>query len=183
MNRQYYLDLAAAGLRMPICTDLVLHEECRPEEARNDGAALGRVIERSARRWHTPLAVPLMDLRLEKIDLLALAGVPAAEAESYHISAPMDEGTLTKLCGAQVAGVCAGSRARDEALQYVATKEGLVPVGMSIGPFSLTTRLLADPITVTALAGMGVIRGRFGRSKAALAVCSNFGGCGSAIHT
>ncbi len=156
MNRPYYLDLAAAGLRMPIGTDLILHEECRPEEVRNDGAALGRVIERSARRWHTPLAVPLMDLRLEKIDLLALAGIPAAEAESYHISAPMDEDTLTRLCGAQAVRVCAGSRARDEALQYVATKEDLVPVGMSIGPFSLTTRLLADPITVTALAGMGI---------------------------
>jgi len=156
MNRQFYLDLAAAGLRMPIGTDLILHAESKPEEVRNDGAALGRVVERAARRWHTPLAVPLMDLRLEKIDLLALTGISAQEAEGYHFTAPMDEDTLTKLCGAQTVGGCPGSCARDEALRYVATKEDLVPVGMTIGPFSLTTRLLADPITVTALAGMGI---------------------------
>ena len=77
MNREFYLDLAARGLRMPIGTDLVMHEESEPEKVRNDGAALGRVIETAARRWGTPLAVPLMDLRLEKIDLLALAGFPA----------------------------------------------------------------------------------------------------------
>ncbi|MGO8718633.1 MAG: uroporphyrinogen decarboxylase family protein [Acidobacteriaceae bacterium] len=155
MNRQFYLDLAARGLRMPIGTDLVMHEENEPERVRNDGGALGRVIERAARRWGTPLAVPLMDLRLEKIDLLALAGIPAAEAEAYHFTSPMDEAMLTRLCGEQTGPLCAGSLARDEALAYIRTRQDLVPVGMAIGPFSLTTRLLADPITVTAMAGSG----------------------------
>jgi hypothetical protein len=159
MNRQFYLDLAARGLCMPIGTDLVMHEEREPEMVRNDGVALGRVIERAARRWGTPLAVPLMDLRLEKIDLLALAGVAETEAERFHFTSPLDETVLATLLGAQAVPLCAGSTARDEALAYIDTLPDLVPVGMAIGPFSLTTRLLADPITLTAMAGSGVEAG------------------------
>jgi hypothetical protein len=156
MNREYYLELAARGLRMPIGTDLVMHEESEPEKVRNDGDALARVIERAARRWGTPLAVPLMDLRLEKIDLLAMAGISEAEAETFHFTAPLDEAALAKMCGEQAELLCAGSRARDQALASIATQKNLVPVGMAIGPFSLTTRLLADPITAAAMAGSGM---------------------------
>jgi len=156
MGREFYLELAAGGLRMPIGTDLVMHEESDPEKVRNDGPALAQVIERAARRWASPLAVPLMDLRLEKIDLLRLAGIPEAEAESYHFTSPLSEAMLAKLCGEQTEPLCAGSRARDEALACIGTHQDLVPVGMAIGPFSLTTRLMADPITVAALAGSGV---------------------------
>jgi hypothetical protein len=156
MNREYYLELAASGLRMPIGTDLVMHEEKNPAQVRVDGAALGRVVERTARRWDTPLAIPLMDLRLEKIDLLALAGIPENEAETFHFKSPMSETLLARLCGEQTDPFCAGSIARDEAIAYIAGKDDLIPVGMAIGPFSLTTRLLADPITVAAIAGSGV---------------------------
>ncbi len=156
MDRKFYLELASRGLRMPIGTDLVMHEESEPEKLRNDGPALGRVIERAARRWGTPLAVPLMDLRLEKIDLLALAGVSATEAESYHMGAPLDEPALATMCGEQTVPLCPGSLARDEALAYIRAQHDLIPVGMAIGPFSLTTRLLADPITAAAMAGSGV---------------------------
>lgn len=156
MDRKFYLDLAARGLRMPIGTDLVMHEESEPEKVRNHGGALARVIERAARRWGTPLAVPLMDLRLEKIDLLALAGIAESEAERYHFSSPLDETILTTLCGEQTVPLCAGSLARNEALASIAAQQDLVAVGMAIGPFSLTTRLLADPITLAAMAGSGV---------------------------
>lgn len=141
---------------MPIATDLVMHEEREPDRVRNDGGALADVIERAARRWDTPLAVPLMDLRLEKIDLLALAGVSETEAETYHFTSPVDEATLARICGEQTEPMCAGSRARDEALSQICTKPDLVAVGMAIGPFSLTTRLLSDPISVAAMAGLGV---------------------------
>jgi hypothetical protein len=80
MNRQFYLDLAACGMRMPIGTYLVMREEREPEKVRNDGGALGRVIERAALRWGAPLAVPLIDLRSERINLLARAGIPGSEA-------------------------------------------------------------------------------------------------------
>lgn len=156
MERSFYLNLAARGLRMPVGTDLVLHEEADPESARNHGPALGRVIERAARRWNTPLAIPLMDLRLEKTDLLALAGVAEADSEAYHFTAPLDEDLLEKLCSSEPVAGCPGSQARDEALDYIGTCAGLVAVGMAIGPFSLTTRLMKDPITAVALAGSGI---------------------------
>jgi hypothetical protein len=141
---------------MPVGADLTLHEEPDPELARNDGAALGRVIERTARRWNTPLAIPLMDLRLEKTDLLARAGIPASETEKYHFNSPLDESTLNALCGTHAAPQSSGSIARDEALRYIAAIPDLIPVGMAIGPFSLTTRLMADPIGAAAIAGSGV---------------------------
>lgn len=156
MNRQYYLDLAAGGLRFPIGADMVLHEESDPQQVRNDGAALAAVIERTARRWGTSLAVPLMDLRLEKIDLLAMAGISEADAETYHFASPLDEAVLFTLCREQSSPVCAGSQARDEALAIISQQKDLLPIGMAIGPFSLTTRLLADPITAGAMAGSGV---------------------------
>jgi hypothetical protein len=156
MDRQFYLDLAARGICMPIGTDLVMNEEPEPEKVRNDGAALGHVIVRAARRWGTPLAVPLMDLRLEKIDLLAMAGVNPHDAESYHFKAPLDEATFAALLGEQTVPFCPGSKARDEALAFVAAQEDLISVGMAIGPFSLTTRLMDDPISAAALAGGGL---------------------------
>ena len=141
---------------MPIGADLVLHEEPDPDQARNDGIALGRVIEKTARRWATPLAIPLMDLRLEKTDLLACAGVPALDAEKYHFTSPLNESTIAALCAGQSAPLCPGSIARDQALRYIASLPDLVPVGMAIGPFSLISRLMPDPITAAAMAGSGV---------------------------
>ena len=166
---------------MPIGADLTMHEEREPEKVRTDGARLGRVIERTARRWGTPLAVPLMDLRLEKTDLLALAGIAAAAAETFQFKAPLTEAELTTLCGEQTVPFCAGSLARDEALAYIRTKPDLVAVGMAIGPFSLTTRLLADPITATAMAGKGVEAEDSDEVRAALAVPARGGSGGSAF--
>lgn len=156
MDRSFYLDLAASSLSMPIGTDLMLHEEADPKATRTNGLALGRVIERAARQWQTPLAVPLMDLMLEKFDLLAQIGVAAKDAEKFHFSGPLEERELTALCGESHAPSCPGSKARDEALEYIRATTDLLPVGMAIGPFSLATRLLADPITAAAMAGSGV---------------------------
>jgi len=141
---------------MPVGADLTLHEEPDPEQARNNGEALGRVIERTARHWRTPLAIPLMDLRLEKTDLLARIGISAGDSEKYHFTSPLDEFALTALCGTQAEPQCPGSIARDQALSFIAAIPDLIPVGMAIGPFSLTTRLMADPITAAAMAGSGV---------------------------
>lgn len=156
MDSQFYLDLAARQLAMPIGTDLVLHEETDPDRVRNDGPALGRVIARAARRWGTPLAVPLMDLRLEKIDLLSMLGVDAKAAEAYHLAEPLDQASLELLLGPQSTPLSPGSQARDAALDFIATQPDLIPVGMAIGPFSLTTRLMADPISAASLAGSGI---------------------------
>jgi uroporphyrinogen-III decarboxylase len=156
MNRQFYLDLAAQGLRMPIGADLVLHEESNPEETLRDGERLGQVVEKAARRYRTPLAFPLMDLRLEKADLLQFVGVPESQVDSFHFTEPPREEMLAGLCNAAARPFSARIQANQGAVRYIAGKTGLFPVGMLIGPFSLMTKLVSDPISPIAMAGNGV---------------------------
>lgn len=159
MNRRFYLDLAARGLRMPIGTDLVLHEQPDPEEVVLDPERLGRVMQLAAERYRTPLAMPLMDLRVDKADLVGNLGVDESEAETFHFTAPPSEGDLARLRGRLDAPFNRRSRAHIGSIRYVAGNTDLVPVGMAIGPFSLMTKLMADPITPVALAGRGLTGG------------------------
>jgi uroporphyrinogen-III decarboxylase len=46
-----------------------------------------------------------------------------------------------------------------EAIHYIANETDLLPVGMGIGPFSLMTKLISDPITPVYLAGDGATAG------------------------
>lgn len=151
-----YLDLAAAGLRMPIGADLVLHEHDNPEAILFDAEALGRVVELAARRYRTPLAFPLMDLRLEKADLLACCGVPEPEIDLYHFPAPPPESEVERIVNAASRPFSARIQANHGAVRYIAEQTDLLPVGMLIGPFSLMTKLVADPIAAVAMAGSGV---------------------------
>jgi uroporphyrinogen-III decarboxylase len=147
MDRQYYLDLAASGLKMPIGTHLVLHEHPDHAIIPDDGRRLGSVIEKAAQRFRCPMALPLMDLKLEKEALLLACGIAAEEVDSFHFSeTPADDWgiPLTRKMDA----VC-------EAIHYIAHETDLLPVGMGIGPFSLMTKLISDPITPVFLAGAG----------------------------
>ena len=148
MNRQFYLDLAAGGLRLPIGTHLVHHSQADPKAIELDGRRLGAVVLAAAQRFGSPLAFPLMDLTLEKAALLLACGVPEAEIESHHYTTPPPTPVEIPLT--------ARMRASCEALTYVAAHPGYVPVGMAIGPFSLTTKLISDPITPVFLAGTGL---------------------------
>ena len=84
----HFRALAAAGLRTPIGTDLVLHERPDPEAVRLDGRRLAGVVREAAERYRTPLAIPLMDLRLEKADLVRLVRPDVAEPDTFHFDAP-----------------------------------------------------------------------------------------------
>ena len=147
MDRQFYLDLAAAGLSMPIGTHLVLHEHSDPAAIVQDGDRLGRVVEESARRFRMPLAFPLMDLKLEKEALLLARGVPETAVDSYHFS-EMPESNGEFRLTQNMEAVCG-------AIRYIATETDLIPVGMGIGPFSLMTKLISDPIAPVFMAGTG----------------------------
>ncbi|WP_321477559.1 uroporphyrinogen decarboxylase family protein [uncultured Paludibaculum sp.] len=149
MNAAYYVDLARQGLRMPIGADLVLHEQADPESILHDAGRLGAVVESAARRYRTPLAFPLMDLRLEKSDLLAHFGVPAADVDTFHFKEAPDEDVV-------FGEFLERHKANHGAVRYIAERTDLLPVGMLIGPFSLMTKLVADPITGVALAASGV---------------------------
>lgn len=147
MDRKFYLDLAASGHRMPIGAHLVLHGHQDHKAILLDPERLGGVVEETARRFNTPLAMPLMDLMLEKEAMLLAMGVPAAEIDSFHFR-DVPEGDVAFAPTPRMRAACG-------AISRVAESPDLVPMGMGIGPFSLMTKLVADPIAPVYLAGIG----------------------------
>ncbi len=157
MNRIYYQDLAKQGLSMPIGADLVLHGEPDVAAVLRDGAALGRVVEKTARRFATPLAIPLMDLQLEKATLLRGLDIPVADVATYHFDAPPTDAQMETLRRRVREPLSPQQQVHVDAVAYIAQHApDLVPCGMTIGPFSLMTKLLKDPITPVYLSGMGI---------------------------
>ncbi|MFA7236589.1 MAG: uroporphyrinogen decarboxylase family protein [Phycisphaeraceae bacterium] len=173
MNRSFYLDLARAGHRVPIGTDLVLHEQADAPDIMLSGPRLGQIVVDSARRYRSPLALPLMDLRIEKSLLAQSLGIGARpskpgqsesssaapgssdDIDQWHIDTVPDEKAFA---AARKINVLTHPRAKAtaDAVAYVAQQKDLVPIGMGIGPFSLMTKLIADPITPVFLAGTGI---------------------------
>jgi len=113
------------------------------------------VVTAAADRYRTPLAVPLMDLRLEKQDLVArLRGdVPA---DTFHFDEPPQPDDLARARDTARAPFAPRQQAQHEAIRRIAERGDLMPLGIAIGPFSLLTRLLADPISAVALCGAGI---------------------------
>ncbi len=157
MNRNFYIDLALNGLRMPIGSDLVLKEKADHEQRLFNGKLLGEVIVETAKRFNTPLAFPLMDLTVEKEWLVALLGIPRNNIREWHFEknpSPEDLAVVkqglheNKYLTRRIQTNC-------EAIKYVAQNSTYLPVGMSIGPFSMMTTLISDPITAVYMAGAG----------------------------
>jgi uroporphyrinogen-III decarboxylase len=157
MHRSFYLGLS--GRRLPVATHLVLHENPEPEAILLDGRRLAEVLVETARRFDSPLALPVMDLTLEKDVALRALGVPAQEIPTYHFEDLPTAEALTAVAEMDVLG-SPRIAATCDALTRIATahSDGAaeVPVGMCIGPFSLLTKLIADPITPIYLAGSGL---------------------------
>lgn len=156
MDRAFYLDLAASGLRMPIGADLVLHQYDDPQDIIHHANRLGAVVAEAAARYRTPLAFPLMDLRLEKADLLEFLGVTESEVDTYHFSSAPTARTLREVEAAAQRPFSRRITANQGAVRYIAEQTQLLPVGMLIGPFSLMTKLVSDPIAPVAMAGSGM---------------------------
>lgn len=154
MTRSFYIDLANRGLKMPMGTDIVLNEHPDPEAIRVDGRRLGDVMIEAARRYRTPLALPQMNLTLEKDALLVLMGLDGGAGE-FHFAAPPSAELLARFEARLKGPLTPECEANIEAIAHVARSSDLVPLGMCIGPFSLMTKLLADPIMPVTLAGMG----------------------------
>ena len=148
MQNSFYIDLAKAGHRAPIGTHLILHTRKDHDAILLDGAALGGVVAETAERFQTPMAVPLMDLTLEKAALLEEMGVASSEVDSFHFDQPPQFSGALKTTPRM--------RATCDAIHHVASKTSLLPIGMGIGPFSLMTKLVKDPITPVFLAGSGM---------------------------
>jgi len=157
MNRSYYLNLAASGIAVPIGAHLSLHQNPDAEQVELDPDRLGQVIARTAERYGTPLAFPLMDLRLEKADLLSLCGVAGREVGQFHFTEAPSQSTIDAVArGLADVPFSSRSLAHIGAISFVARRTSLLPIGMCIGPFSLMTKLIEDPISPVAMAGMGL---------------------------
>lgn len=148
MSAAPFLDLAATGHRAPIGTHLVLQTRTDAESILLDGQQLGGVVAETAERFQTPLAIPLMDLTLEKAAFLGAQGVPADAVDSFHFEGLPERSGELRMTPRMLA-TC-------EAISHVASKTSLVPIGMGIGPFSMMTKLVRDPITPVFLAGTGM---------------------------
>ena len=165
MHQTYYTDLAARGLRAPVGAHLVLHTYADPDAIMLDGKRLGEVIAGTARRFDCPLAIPLMDLTLEKDALLRACGIPEAEIESFHFPAPSaspDNPPALPPAPDALPPIPLTPRmeATCGALAHIAREHpALLPIGMGIGPFSLMTKLIAEPIMPVYLAGSGLTAG------------------------
>jgi uroporphyrinogen-III decarboxylase len=114
------------------------------------------VVEAAARRYRTPFAFPLMDLTLEKLDLLHFLGVPGAAVDLFHFPEAPSLKTVSEVVAASGRPFPLRIEANQNAVRYIAESTDLLPVGMLIGPFSLMTKLVADPIVPVAMAGSGV---------------------------
>lgn len=156
MSRDIFLGLAAQGHRLPIGTDLVLHSHADTQAILQDGTALGRVVEETANTFHTPLAIPLMDLTVEKEAILTLLEVEPSAIPTFHFTDIPDAQALAKVRETVSQLPATRMRASVEAVRYVARNTTLYPMGMAIGPFSLMTKLISDPITPVYMAGTGV---------------------------
>jgi uroporphyrinogen-III decarboxylase len=156
MDRKFYLDLAKSGAAFPIGTDLVVHEKQDPKKVMLDGVLLGKSVEEASRRYHTPLAFPLMDLKLEKALLLDILGIPLDKVDTYHFETCPTDDMIDKVKKELPYRTLPRIQATCDAVRYISEKTDLVPVGMCIGTFSLMTKLMTDPITSVYMLGMGI---------------------------
>ncbi len=147
-TRAKLLKLAAEGHRVPIGTHLVLHRHPDHAAIQLDGARLGQVIIEAAGHYNSPLGMPLMDLSIEKDAMLRTFGVPAHEIDIHHFTA------VPPAC--KSFDTTAKMKASCTAIREVGRHPDLMPMGMGIGPFSLMTKLVPDPITPVFLAGTGL---------------------------
>ena len=127
-----------------------------PEAIRHDGRRLGAVMAEAAQRYGAPVAIPLMDLTLEKADILRAFGVPPERADAFHFSEPPAPERVRAYEDAIDAPFTPRNQAHIDSVRYIRECTGLTPIGMAIGPFSLMTKLVADPIAGVAMAGKGL---------------------------
>lgn len=156
MKRAQIIDFAKQKPRMPIVTDLVLQEHADHPAICRDGARLGQVVAESSRRYKTPFAIPIMDLTVEKDYLTRLLDVPETEWATWHFTQLPAAETMPALLSKIASASDPRMNAMAQSLRWISANTKLIPVGMVIGPFSLMTKLLADPITAVYIAGTGV---------------------------
>jgi uroporphyrinogen-III decarboxylase len=135
---------------------LILKEKDDHEKRLYNGKLLGEVIVETAERFKTPIALPLMDLTVEKEWMLSSIGIQEKDIEEFQFTSEPNEISAEFLGKKLQENPTARLRASCEAIEHTSRCSGLIPTGMVIGPFSLMVKLIPDPITGVYLAGMGM---------------------------
>ncbi|MBL8025494.1 MAG: hypothetical protein JNL74_03740 [Fibrobacteres bacterium] len=157
MSRKFFTEFAKTGKRAPVAAHLVLHEKPNHDEILLNGDLLGKVTEETARRFGLPFAIPIMDLVIEKETILDALGVAPENRNTFHFDELPDDSVWQKI-EAHDFKSHPRTKANLISLNYIATKTDLLPVDMSIGPFSLLTKMMSDPIIPIYLAGNGLTK-------------------------
>jgi uroporphyrinogen-III decarboxylase len=95
-----------------------------------------------------------MDLQIEKQAIARELG-KTADADTFHLQQSFNDRAIAKMVGAILATPTPRMKATCDAIRIVHDTPDVIAIGMAIGPFSLATKLLADPITPVFLAGSG----------------------------
>lgn len=156
MNREFYINLAKNGLKMPYGLDLELHKEKDPEQIKLDGNRLGPIIERTALKYNTPLAIPLMDLKIEQQAIFLFLGINPEEVDKYHFTKAPEDFVFQNFLKNINNFYTPRMQATCDALKYISNNTNLLCIAKCIGPFSLMTILIHDPITSVYMYGMGM---------------------------
>jgi uroporphyrinogen-III decarboxylase len=82
--------------------------------------------------------------------------VPVAERATYHFAAAPAEAAVASAKDRLLGPLTQRMEAISQAVGRVASRAERVPIGGTIGPFSLATKLIADPILPVYMAGTGV---------------------------
>jgi uroporphyrinogen-III decarboxylase len=97
-----------------------------------------------------------MDLAVEKEAISKVVFGDCVDSGKVHFAGAFDESGLNTVLTDAARIVTPRMAANCEALQLISRETSLVPIGMSIGPFSLMTKLIADPILPIYSAGEGL---------------------------
>ena len=156
MNLEFYLELAKQDLRMAFAADVIIKSKPGWSEILLDGEKLGEAIIEAAGKYSSPLGLPYMDLKVEKEYLLTMLDIHPAEINKYHFDDGLSESLYEQVEEKKDHSVTPRVKATCDAITYLKDHSDFVPVGMSIGPFSLMTKLVNDPITGVFMASMGI---------------------------
>lgn len=157
MEKNYFIKLAHGNKRLVFGVDLFLKKKTDYREILLDGIQMGKVIQETSQYYQMPLGIPYMDLSIEKQQLAALLGIPPKMADSFHFDEPVDiYPIIESIQKITVQTATNRLKANCDAITWLKNNTELIPVGMCIGPFSLLTKLLADPISPVFLASMGI---------------------------
>jgi uroporphyrinogen-III decarboxylase len=117
-----------------------LHLDENPDAIRLAGDQLGQLIAANARRHHSPLAVPFLDLTIEKNIILEQLNLPL----DHQFHDPLPDETVHDLCHRLQTTPTGRWKANLDAIAYIAQHTDLTPVGLSTGSFTVMTQLVAD---------------------------------------